>query len=386
MAQSDGVGVDHGHPELGGEVKALRGVRAVDEDAAAGLEPGRYIDRLHEARVEDDELVSLVWESAAALGARDAEILDLGLRHGMSPAEIGETVGMNRNAANQAVHRARNRLKTAVEARVLWRSGEPVCAGLAAALTAADVGHFGPEAVRVTTRHAEKCAECQERRQMRLEPSAMFGALPFLAVPWLLKMKVAHALSESGVPMAGSEAVSAPDPDAPRRGRNRLRRKGLVGAGIVAVVAVVGVGAFADPVHEARLVVADGPKVTTTTGEDTTTTTVAVVAPTDLPSTTTATTKPVVFVPPPPPTSPPTAPPETGTASINAELVPSRVGPPYIRLTWSSSGGTRVSVVGTRYSSTLPSGSATIPIQTGSYSITDYGSRGQVLASASDAV
>ena len=223
----------------------------------------------------------------------------------MSPAEIGETVGMNRNTANQAVHRARNRLKTAVEAHVLWRSGEPVCAGLAAALSTAEVRHFGPEAVRVTTRHAEKCAECQERRQTRLEPSAMFGALPFLAVPWLLKMKVAHALSESGVPMAESETIAGPDPDALPKGRRRPRRKRLVGAGVVAVVAFVGVGAFADQVDEAKVPVAVAPKVvTTTTGEETTTSTVPVVAPTDLPSTTTATTKPVVFVPPPPTVTP----------------------------------------------------------------------------------
>lgn len=65
---------------------------------------------------------------------RDAELLDLTLRHGLTPAEVGEVVGMNRNAANQAVHRVRGRLKAAIEARVLWRSGEPVCAGLAAAL------------------------------------------------------------------------------------------------------------------------------------------------------------------------------------------------------------------------------------------------------------
>ena len=95
--------------------------------------------------VEDGELVALVWESAAALGDRDAEILDLGLRHGLTPAEIGEAVGLNRNAANQAVHRARNRLKTAVEARVLWRSGEPVCEGLGGALTTANVGHFADD-------------------------------------------------------------------------------------------------------------------------------------------------------------------------------------------------------------------------------------------------
>lgn len=330
--------------------------------------------------VEDGELVALVWESAAALGERDAEILDLGLRHGLTPAEIGEAVGLNRNAANQAVHRARNRLKTAVEARVLWRSGEPGCAGLAGALTTAKVGRFGPEAVRVTTRHAEKCAECQERRQTRLEPSAMFGALPFLAVPWLLKMKVAHALSESGVPMAESESMgsqgSASDGGGDPRRRARLRRRVLVAAGVVAVVAVFGVGAFAEQVDE---VASSAPEVTATTAPDLTTSTAPVVVATDVPSTTT---KPNV-APPVPPTStpPPTAPPETGSASIS--VVPIRVAP-FSEVRWSSTGGANWSVSGPRLSASTPSGSQQMATRTGEvYTIVVRGSSGQVLAQQS---
>ena len=345
---------------------------------------------------EDGELVALVWESAAALGERDAEILDLGLRHGLTPAEIGEAVGLNRNAANQAVHRARNRLKTAVEARVLWRSGEPVCEGLASALTTAKVGHFGPEAVRVTTRHAEKCAECQDRRQTRLEPSAMFGALPFLVVPWLLKMKVAHALSESGVPMAESEAMHpqgrASDGDGDPERRARLRRRGLAAAGIVAVVAVFGVGAFAEEVDEVTI---SAPKVTTTTTAGPTTSTAPVGVPTDLPSTTTpktATTKPnvVPLVPPtappvtaPPETAPPTAPPETGSASISS--APTR-DPSMSVVNWSSTGGTSWTVSGPQFSANAPSGSRSIrtPVtSTEVYTIVVRGSSGQVLAQQS---
>lgn len=330
--------------------------------------------------VEDNELVALVWESAAALGARDAEILDLGLRHGLTPAEIGETVGINRNAANQAVHRARNRLKTAVEARVLWRGGEPACEGLDGALAAADVTRFGPEAVRVTTRHVEKCAACQADRQMRLEPSAMFGAVPFLAVPWLLKMKVAHALSEAGVPMAESEAVAGPDsgPSSKPR-RHRPRRRHLAAVGVVAVVAFVAVGALADGLDEAGGTKTAAPGVTTTTASPGVTTTVPV---TDLPSTTiatTATTQPIA--PPPPPTTPPTAPPETGTASIS--VVGGRVPGSYL-VRWSSTGGSSWSVSGFNLAAGTPSGAQTITSRPGQpYTIVVRGSGGQVLAQQS---
>ena len=78
----------------------------------------------------DAELVALVHESAAALGERDADVLDLQLRYGLTPAEIGEVMGMNRNAANQLCHRVRQRFATAVRARVLWRGDRPSCAAL----------------------------------------------------------------------------------------------------------------------------------------------------------------------------------------------------------------------------------------------------------------
>ena len=174
----------------------------------------RVEDRLHAAddpatAVEDDEIVSLVTEAAAALEGRDAEVLDLGLRLGLSPAEVGEAVGLNRNAANQAVHRARRRLRTAVEARVLWRRGRPDCPDLADALAAAGVERFGAAAVAVADAHAGGCARCTEQRRLRLDPAVLFGAVPLVGAPGLLKGQIAHALSGQGVPMGGSAHAGA---------------------------------------------------------------------------------------------------------------------------------------------------------------------------------
>src|SRR5262249_5820934 len=138
----------------------------------------------------DAELVELVWESVDALGPRDAEVLDLSLRHGLTPAEVAEVVGTNRNAANQMVHRARGRLGDAVRARVLWRGGEPQCGDLADALRDAHVERFDASAVRVTAAHAEHCDLCRERRRLRLDPAALFAAVPIMTAPALLKTKV----------------------------------------------------------------------------------------------------------------------------------------------------------------------------------------------------
>lgn len=158
--------------------------------------------------VEHDEVAALLWEAADALGERDRTVLDLQLRHGLTPAEIGEVVGVNRNAANQLVHRVKGRLESAVQARVLWRGEIPSCEALRAALAAAGVDTFDSRAVTITNNHASGCEECGERRHLRLQPTALFGALPIVVAPFALKQQAAAALAAEGVPMHGSSAAS----------------------------------------------------------------------------------------------------------------------------------------------------------------------------------
>lgn len=353
----------------------------VDDEGLAMIEAGgpsaasapagfRVEDRTRESddparAAEDNELVALVWESAAALGERDAEILDLGLRHGMTPAEVGDVIGMNRNAANQAVHRVRNRLKAAVEARVLWRSGEPVCAGLSAALTEANVTKFGADAVRITTKHAETCAECQERRQTRLEPSKMFAALPILSIP-MLKSRIAHALDDAGVPMQESSTFADAEPGPGSTGGTRHRRARqavFVGAG--AILVVLGLFALADDADTPTTTKAIGSSVTTTTKpKDVTTTTVAVAAPNDDPaaSSTTSTTRAgqVSFPLPnqeivPPPGPPPTLPAPPQVSITGPQRADGRTS---IVVSWSSAGADSVLVQGSNgFSSAAHNGS-----------------------------
>ncbi len=198
------------------DTKAMAVIEAAGPSAASAPAGFRVEDRLGAAddparAAEDAELAGLVWESADALGERDATVVDLQLRHDLGPAEIAEVIDVNRNHANQLVHRVRNRLGDAVRARVLWRGGEPVCTDLQAALADAGVTSFGPDAVRVATAHAEHCEECSERRRLRLEPTALFAATPLLVAPVALKGRIASALADEGVPMDGSAHRRGPD-------------------------------------------------------------------------------------------------------------------------------------------------------------------------------
>jgi RNA polymerase sigma factor (sigma-70 family) len=309
-----------------------------------------------EARVEqldepaqlagDAELVALVWESVEALGDRDAEVLDLSLRHGLTPAEVAEVVGTNRNAANQMVHRARLRLGDAVRARVLWRGGEPQCGDLADVLRAAGATRFDAEAVRITTRHAENCTRCEERRRLRLEPAAMFAAVPMVGAPALLKQEVAHALAASGVPMgtgsgrtgsgdAGSGGASA----TPRRGRRAHRvRRALVLAAAVVVLAVVGVVLASESVddHPAPSV----RQAATTTSTLAPTTATPATTPAVAPATEPAAAPPATGAP--PPLTPP--PPSTVPVRVTIAVTPSSAPMTYVNdaaaptLSWSTDG------------------------------------------------
>jgi RNA polymerase sigma factor (sigma-70 family) len=241
-------------------------VQARPEDQLASLDdPARV--------AEDAELAALLWESADALGERDREIIDLQLRHGLAPAEIADVVGLNRNAANQLVHRVRQRLAGAVEARVLWRGGAPSCAQLRAELEAAEVDAFGPDAVRLAVKHVAACARCEERKRTKLSPAAMFSALPIMVIP-ALKAKAAAALAAAGVPMDGSSfgpphGTDGPHDDAGSRRLRPRRRRALMAGGALAVVviaAVVAIGASTlgdgTAPHEVELAAADEPTST----------------------------------------------------------------------------------------------------------------------------
>lgn len=200
----------------------------------------------------DNEIAALVQDAVGALGERDAEVLDLQLRYELTPAEIGDVVGINRNAANQLCHRVRARFATAFGARMLWNGTRPACTQLEALLAVVGIDTFGAEAVKIADRHAAQCSECDERRQSRLEPSALFSAVPFVVAPAAFKLRVAASLASHGVPVhTPASAGSAPDPTvtqasttASSRFQPALSRRRLVIAGSAALAVAAAVTMF----------------------------------------------------------------------------------------------------------------------------------------------
>jgi RNA polymerase sigma-70 factor (ECF subfamily) len=368
------------------------GASAATAPAGFGVEDRARTADAPASFAEDAELVALVRQAAGALGQRDAEVLDLQLRFGLAPAEIGEVMGMNRNAANQLCHRIRQRFAAAVRARVLWRGDRPACDALATMLDSAGVSAFDASAVKIAERHAEACPQCHERRELRLEPAAMFAAVPLVAAPVLLKQQAAYALEGAGVAMDGSAfgaAAGHGDPGDPGdsgeqadsgahgRGRRRVRRT-LAMAGVAVVVLLVAVGLlFATRAHDGSVdeVAAVGASTTTSSTSSTTVPSTMAVEPVpadsvvpepvELPST--DTTVSAGGEPPPPPPPPP---------AIAVALSPEQGAPLYLManapvLTWSVTGAVRVTVEGPVNGavvtlSTAPAGSTRVCPKSGS--------------------
>ena len=69
----------------------------------------------------DQELVDLVWESAAALSPSEYTLLDMHLRQGLDADEISEALGVAKGAVYTRLTRLRDSLDEAVTSSVLMK-------------------------------------------------------------------------------------------------------------------------------------------------------------------------------------------------------------------------------------------------------------------------
>ncbi len=252
-----------------------RSVPVGDEEATEVLDRDAHDDEAGDAAARAED-AALVWAAAAALGPRDASVLDLHLRHGLAPAEIAEELGVTPNTAHQVLFRLRNRLGDAVRASVLRRAGHPASAVLGAAVAAARITPFGADAVKVIGVHAAGCPDCAGRQEARLSPEALFAAVPLLTVAPDVLAAIRAGLADAGVPIgeppvpSSSSSPSAASPSAPSASPSSSdgppsRTGALVGAAVGVLVLVVAVLLLlGDDGTDPEEVAADGPTTTTT--------------------------------------------------------------------------------------------------------------------------
>ena len=135
-----------------------------------------------ESILQDQELVDLVWESAAALSAKEYSLLDLHLRKGLSPNELAETLGVRRGNIYTMLSRLRDSLEESVTAALLMRHGRRDCPELEALLSARRSLKLDRGIRRSILSHSEECSRCQESRRRYVAPAEIFSGLAVIPV------------------------------------------------------------------------------------------------------------------------------------------------------------------------------------------------------------
>ena len=109
-------------------------------------------DRGPEEVAELGELAALLQVCVGDLTPRDATALYLVTHLGLSPAEVGKSLGISPGAAKVAVHRARQRLRDALALRLMVRQRGVSCSQFSEL-------HDGGQVVQAA-RHLRQCPIC----------------------------------------------------------------------------------------------------------------------------------------------------------------------------------------------------------------------------------
>jgi RNA polymerase sigma factor (sigma-70 family) len=190
-----------------------------------------------------NELASLVAQAEGGLSQRDREVLDLAYRHGLSNAEIAETLGVSSGSAKKMVQRLRDTVEQSLGALLVARqaaAGQNRCADLATTIAGWD-GQFTILVRKRVSRHIASCAHCGEHRGRLVNPKALLGAAPALipAPAWLRE----QTLNNAPHPPSGTAATAAAAGHAVKHVPARLSaltgRVTLVAAAVVAVPAAI---------------------------------------------------------------------------------------------------------------------------------------------------
>ncbi|MBB4701715.1 sigma-70 family RNA polymerase sigma factor [Sphaerisporangium siamense] len=158
---------------------------------------------------EDPELAAIVREALGELGQKDREVLLLGVRHGLTAAEVGAVVGLTSRQTGTRLARARDHLENAAAAVILARTGRAHCPDLSALLDSID-GPLPQPLRRRLVRHIAGCEVCTEGRHRRVSAERLLDTLPVGFPPLSLRRRVAETCGRSERDAAKTAIMPAP--------------------------------------------------------------------------------------------------------------------------------------------------------------------------------
>jgi RNA polymerase sigma factor (sigma-70 family) len=130
---------------------------------------------------ERAELRALFEDAAAGLNPGEREVLDLRLRHGLEAREVAAVLGVSRKHARRSLSRAGDQLEACLGVLLVGRAGRTECGELGELLAGWDGRLTVPLRKRVH-RHIEYCATCTARRTFELRPAMLLDRSPGAAM------------------------------------------------------------------------------------------------------------------------------------------------------------------------------------------------------------
>ncbi|MEU8359324.1 sigma-70 family RNA polymerase sigma factor [Nonomuraea sp. NPDC048882] len=126
---------------------------------------------------EDPELADLVHETLGELSGGEREVLELSLRHDLTPSEVAAVLGLTSRQAAARLGRARDQLEIAAAAVVLARVGRAHCPDLSAMVDSWE-GPLTPLLRRRLSGHIGGCEVCTERRHRQVSAARLLEMVP----------------------------------------------------------------------------------------------------------------------------------------------------------------------------------------------------------------
>jgi DNA-directed RNA polymerase specialized sigma24 family protein len=179
--------------------------RGGSSSAASSASSAPSADGTAEGNVDDQ----IVWAAFAALGERDASLLDLHLRQGVPADLLADDLGVASGEATLAMEQKCSLLAVALRSWGLWSAASDRCPRLTEALAAGGATNFG-EAVRAISSHAAGCSVCSEAQQALPEPEAQFAAVLVATAPVAMRAQAASGLQAAGIEVGTAFSRSKP--------------------------------------------------------------------------------------------------------------------------------------------------------------------------------
>jgi RNA polymerase sigma factor (sigma-70 family) len=122
-----------------------------------------------------NELAQLIAEAAGGLSERDRHVMELVYRHGVTGADLAQTLGISYDSAKKLLQRLRETIERSLGALLVARhAARNGCRQLAASLDGWN-GQFTVLTRKRVVRHIESCSTCADYRQSVVNAVAMLG-------------------------------------------------------------------------------------------------------------------------------------------------------------------------------------------------------------------